>query len=162
MHRRRQQGKEPLKEKSPNIDSVTRPLPQLPVAPGSAGGHPPPRGSAMATALEGCGWLLGLIPLFSHRSRSITVPAPFALCRDAGAGKRGQVVREGGCETLPKAWRTETSRPTAVPTARGCLGTSRVGIHGTAPELPDAVGTTAGPQGGGGWEFGDAPRAVHQ
>lgn len=127
MHRRRQQGKEPLKEKSPNIDSVTRPLPQLPVAPGSAGGHPRPRGSAMATALEGCGWLLGLIPLFSHRSRSITVPAPFALRRDAGAGKRGQVVREGGCETLPKTWRTETSQPTTVPTARGCLGTSRVG-----------------------------------
>lgn len=73
----------------------------------------------------------------------------------------GRWCRTGGCETLPKAAARSigTSHPTAVPPRHPRPpGGTRGGD--TAPELPDAAGTTAGSQGGG-WEFGDAPRAAH-
>lgn len=74
MHRRRQRGKEPLKEKSPDTDSVARPLPHLPVAPKGAGGRPRPGAlpwpGPWKAARGWRGWLPGPIPLFSAAAAS--------------------------------------------------------------------------------------------
>lgn len=75
------------------------------------------------------------------------------LERDRGGGWCGT----GGWGILPKV----AAGPLTPPRSHRCPrppGDTRGGD--TAPELPGAAGTTAGPQGGG-REFGDASRAAH-
>lgn len=146
MRRRRQQEKEPLKDKSHNIDSVPRPLPQLPVAPKGEGGHPHfgalpwPRPRKAERRLARVAPEAD--PAVFHRN--IAVPAPLST-RMLERESRGRWCGRGDVKpSKAAAGSIGTSHPTTVPAARGCLGTPGMGTHGTAPELPDAVGRTTG------------------